>query len=151
MSTGGEIADACNDNPPVIDTYRVNKLYSTTAAKADMRSCLPAAAGPMCGAWATDSKLSIAIGGTAETTLHIYYTAPTAPNSSVLFPLQGLFAHLVDPSEPYVLVHNGSTIHVTVTVRTGTATFFDDVIPFSLECGDANYTSWFYLHIQPPP
>lgn len=148
-STGAEIADACIGNSLVGDVpYRVNQLYSNAAAKAGLRPCLPSAPGPMCGVWTANPKLMLARGATADISLNVYYTAPTALKSSVLNFFSGPTAKLSPTS--FVLVQNGDVVPAKITVPADAPVGYFDFVTMGLWCGDSAYTSWYYVHAQDP-
>ena len=148
VSTGAEIADACTDHTD-IGKYRVNRLYSNAAARAGKRGCVPAPPGPACGLWATDPALTVPRGGSAETSLHVFFMAPADPELSVLIPGTPAQGKLVEPATPMRAV-NGDVVRVRITLPADAPDFFDDVVPLSLSCGTADYFSWYYVHVKLP-
>lgn len=144
-STGAEIADPCIDNV-VIAGYRVNQLYSTAAAKAGMRPCQPSPPGPMCGVWTEQPETRIARGTTADISLHVWYTAPTDPKGSVLNFFNGSTLK-ISPTQ-FLLVHNGDVIPAKISAPADAPVGYFDLVTLGLWCGDALYTSWYYVRVQ---
>jgi hypothetical protein len=149
LGSGGEIADACPASFASVNGYKIQRLYSTAAANADQRPCLPAPPGAMCGVWAADPTLHIPAGGTGQTTLSVYFTARTDPQLSVLTPLRPQVATVIVPDRTR-LVANGDHFPLTVAVPADAPQPLDDVVPLPVECGDAAYVSWYYVRIVSP-
>ncbi len=149
ISTGAEIADACPGGVAVVDSYRLSRYYSNTAAHTGQRPCVPAPPGPNCGLWAADPALTVPRGGMATTTLSMFFSEQPDPASSLLIPLQPAIVKLVDPTKVLPVGHGDLVVPVTVSVPADAPSFFDDIVPFALNC-DSNYTFFYYIHVKLP-
>jgi hypothetical protein len=99
--------------------------------------------------WAEQPELVIPRGGSAETTLHVWFGAPTEPRLSLLIGGRPAVTTLVEPTGVN-LVSNGATLRVRVTMPATTPDFVDDIVPLSLYCGSETYVSWYYVHAKLP-
>ena len=149
ISTGAEIVDACPGGVAVIDSYRLSRYYSNTAAHTGQRPCVPTPPGPNCGLWAADPALTIPRGGMATTTLSMFFSEQPDPASSLLIPLQPAIVKLVAPTRTLPVGHGDLVAPVTVSVPADAPSFFDDIVPFALNC-DRNYTFFYYIHVKLP-
>jgi hypothetical protein len=84
---GGEIGDFCDGYPLTIEGHLVTALYSSKAAAAGERACVPAPAGPMFGAFADPATIDAPAGDTVKTTITIFSDAPLPKIVVQLYPV----------------------------------------------------------------
>jgi hypothetical protein len=100
----------------------------------------------MCGVWTEQPETRIARGTTADISLHVWYTAQTDPKGSVLNFFNGSTLK-ISPTQ-FVLVHNGDVIPAKISAPADAPAGYFDFVTLGLWCGDAAYTSWYYVRVQ---
>lgn len=110
----GELGDLCEaESSPIVDSYAINPIYSNAAAAANHRPCVPSPPGEFFAPLPTPDMVTLAIGESAQISVHIAVTGPTGP----LGPLS--LGYLVDPT--MLSITAPTTVqpedHVPVVVR----------------------------------
>ena len=119
---GAEVGDLCVSHPLTEEGHTVTALYSDNAAKSDLRSCVPAPAGPYFGATAQPQELTSTCGGLVNTMLTVYSTVPLAPLSVYV----GADDQNATITGAPTTVSNGDTFTLSVNL-TGVAAGFSHV------------------------
>ncbi len=144
----GENGDLCTGFPMRVEGHMVTALYSTKAAAADERPCVPAAKGPMFGMFAKGdakaNRVKIAAGKTVSVPLAVYSTAPTPPLKLVAYPFD---THVTAKLSQSTGV-NGDTPTVSITVAAGTPSGLVTYVDLYTESSDYHYQR--YVEVTVP-